>query len=174
MQIRDSNRPMLLAAAKQHNCEVIDLGITCDSEAAVTKMLDLALASNADILITSGGVSMGDKDFVKPILEQRGKVYFSKVEILLLMQGFHLINDFGVDNISSLTLYVHWVLNSGFSSLTALLHPIFYSCQVIKCFSVHAQGIDKHRIYSFSLHFLQQRISTLESCRRDSTFLCRF
>jgi hypothetical protein len=110
---------MLLAAAKQHNCEVIDLGITCDSEAAVTKMLDIALASNADILITSGGVSMGDKDFVKPLLEQRGKVYFSKVGILLLM------NDFGVDNISSLTLYVHWVLNSGFSSLTALVPSIF-------------------------------------------------
>ena len=62
----------------------------------MTKMLDLALASNADILITSGGVSMGDKDFVKPLLEQRGKVYFSKVEILLSMQGFHLMNDFGL------------------------------------------------------------------------------
>ena len=119
----------------------------------MTKMLDIALASNADILITSGGVSMGDKDFVKPLLEQRGKVYFSKVKIFLLMQGFHLMNDFGVENVSSLTICA-LDLYSGFSSLTALVHPYYHSCQVIKCFSVHEQGVDKHRIYSFSLHFL--------------------
>jgi gephyrin len=78
-QIRDSNRAMLLAAAAQQQCEVVDLGITRDVEADVVQMLDAALASHADILITSGGVSMGDKDFVKPLLEQRGKVYFGKV-----------------------------------------------------------------------------------------------
>ncbi|KAG0570477.1 hypothetical protein KC19_6G165500 [Ceratodon purpureus] len=78
-QIRDSNRAMLLAACKEHHGEVVDLGITRDTEADVNQLLDKALASNADILITSGGVSMGDKDFVKPLLEQRGKVYFTKV-----------------------------------------------------------------------------------------------
>lgn len=80
---------MLLAAAKQHNCEVIDLGITRDSEEAVIQMLDNALASNADILISSGGVSMGDKDLVKPLLEQRGKVYFNKVVSALVKNMFY-------------------------------------------------------------------------------------
>jgi gephyrin len=60
------------------------LGITRDVEAEVSQLLDKALASNADILITSGGVSAGDKDFVKPLLERRGKVYLSKVNILRL------------------------------------------------------------------------------------------
>lgn len=78
-QIRDSNRAMLLAACKEHHCEVINLGIIRDVEAEVNDILDKALASNADILLTSGGVSMGDKDFVKPLLQKRGKVYFSKV-----------------------------------------------------------------------------------------------
>lgn len=79
LQIRDSNRAMLLAACKEHHCEVINLGIIRDVEAEVNDILDKALASNADILLTSGGVSMGDKDFVKPLLQKRGKVYFSKV-----------------------------------------------------------------------------------------------
>ena len=82
LQIRDSNRAMLLAACKENHCDVIDLGITRDFEAEVSQLLEKALASNADILITSGGVSMGDKDFVKPLLQQRGKVYFNKVNIL--------------------------------------------------------------------------------------------
>lgn len=78
-QIRDSNRAMLLAACKEQDCEVIDMGITPDIEVEVSNMLDKAISSNVDIFISSGGVSMGDKDFVKPLLEQRGKVYFSKV-----------------------------------------------------------------------------------------------
>lgn len=78
-KIRDSNRAMLLAACKEQDCEVVDMGITPDIEAEVSNMLDKAIASSVDIFISSGGVSMGDKDFVKPLLEQRGKVYFSKV-----------------------------------------------------------------------------------------------
>lgn len=93
-QIRDSNRAMLLAACKEHHCEVIDLGITPDIEAEVNQLLDKALASNADVLITSGGVSMGDKDFVKPLLEERGKVYFTKVNVLRLRTQLRQIIDF--------------------------------------------------------------------------------
>ncbi|CAL0317576.1 unnamed protein product [Lupinus luteus] len=78
-QIRDSNRAMLLAAAIQHQCKVVDLGIAKDDEEGQGRILDDAFASGIDILLTSGGVSMGDKDFIKPLLGKRGKVHFEKV-----------------------------------------------------------------------------------------------
>ncbi|KAA8544413.1 hypothetical protein F0562_022425 [Nyssa sinensis] len=78
-QIRDSNRAMILAAATQQQCKVLDLGIACDDEEKIERILDSAFSAGIDILLTSGGVSMGDRDFVKPLLGKRGKVYFHKV-----------------------------------------------------------------------------------------------
>ncbi|GFP97590.1 molybdopterin biosynthesis protein cnx1 [Phtheirospermum japonicum] len=78
-QIRDSNRAMILAAAAQQECEVVDLGIAHDDEEEIERIFDKAFSSGIDILLTSGGVSMGDRDFVKPLLEKRGKLYFHKV-----------------------------------------------------------------------------------------------
>ncbi|XP_057473792.1 molybdopterin biosynthesis protein CNX1 isoform X1 [Actinidia eriantha] len=78
-QIRDSNRAMILAAAVQQHCKVLDLGIACDDEERLGRILDDAFSAGIDILLTSGGVSMGDRDFVKPLLEKRGKVHFHKV-----------------------------------------------------------------------------------------------
>uniref|UniRef100_A0A2N9J1U7 Molybdopterin biosynthesis protein CNX1 n=1 Tax=Fagus sylvatica TaxID=28930 RepID=A0A2N9J1U7_FAGSY len=78
-KIRDSNRAMILAAAVQQQCKVLDLGIARDDEEELERILDSALSAGIDILLTSGGVSMGDKDFVKPLLAKRGTVYFSKV-----------------------------------------------------------------------------------------------
>ncbi|MED6168321.1 calnexin Cnx1 [Stylosanthes scabra] len=75
-QIRDANRAMLLAAASQHQCNVVDLGIAKDDEEVQGSILDNAFASGINILLTSGGVSMGDKDFIRPLLEKRGKVHF--------------------------------------------------------------------------------------------------
>lgn len=80
MQIRDSNRSMLLAAALQQQCKVVDLGIARDDEEIIERVLDGAFSAGIDILLTSGGVSMGDRDFVKPLLQKRGKVYFDKVK----------------------------------------------------------------------------------------------
>lgn len=80
-QIRDSNRSMILAAAIQQQCKVIDLGIARDDEEEIKRVLDNAFSTGIDILLTSGGVSMGDRDFVKPLLEKRGKVYFNKVNM---------------------------------------------------------------------------------------------
>lgn len=79
LQIRDSNRAMILAAAQQLQCEVLDLGIAHDDEEEIEKMFDKAFSSGIHILITSGGVSMGDRDFVKPLLAKRGKLHFHKV-----------------------------------------------------------------------------------------------
>ena len=79
LQIRDSNRAMILAAAVQQQCKVLDLGIARDDEDELERILDTALSAGIDILLTSGGVSMGDKDFVKPLLAKRGTVHYSKV-----------------------------------------------------------------------------------------------
>ncbi|XVF69338.1 hypothetical protein PTKIN_Ptkin11bG0072500 [Pterospermum kingtungense] len=78
-QIRDSNRAMLLAAATQQQCNVLDLGIVGDDEEKLERVLDSAFCSGINIILTSGGVSMGDKDFVKPLLEKKGTVHFNKV-----------------------------------------------------------------------------------------------
>ena len=80
VQIRDSNRAMLLMAAMQQHCKVLDLGIVRDDKAELERVIDTAVSSGIDILLTSGGVSMGDKDFVKPLLKEKGTVYFSKVD----------------------------------------------------------------------------------------------
>jgi gephyrin len=42
-------------------------------------VLRRALDGDADVIITSGGVSMGDKDLIKPLLEHSGKVHFGRV-----------------------------------------------------------------------------------------------
>lgn len=80
-QIRDSNRAMIIAAAIQQKCKVIDLGIARDDEDEIRRVLNKALSSDIDILLTSGGVSMGDRDFVKPFLQNRGRVHFDKIKM---------------------------------------------------------------------------------------------
>ncbi|KAI7845411.1 hypothetical protein COHA_001116 [Chlorella ohadii] len=80
-QIRDANRAMLLAAAAGTGAKVTDLGIARDTAANVEAALDRAIAEGADVLLTTGGVSMGDKDFIKPLLERRGTVFFGKVKM---------------------------------------------------------------------------------------------
>ncbi|KAL3580991.1 hypothetical protein D5086_018826 [Populus alba] len=78
-QIRDSNRAMLLAAAIQQQCKILDLGIARDDKEELERILDKAFSAGIHILLTSGGVSMGDRDFVKPLLENRGTIHFNKV-----------------------------------------------------------------------------------------------
>jgi molybdenum cofactor synthesis domain-containing protein len=66
-QIRDSNRPMLVALVAATGAEPIDLGRVPDDEAQLETRLR-AGASDCDVLVTSGGVSMGDADVVKLVL----------------------------------------------------------------------------------------------------------
>lgn len=68
-QIRDSNRHTLMALARQANCEVIDLGLAVDTEADIEAKV-LAGLESCDALVTSGGVSMGDFDYVKVVLNR--------------------------------------------------------------------------------------------------------
>lgn len=78
-QIRDSNRAMLLAAAAKQKCKIVDFGIARDEEETLNNVFDMAFSSDVDILLTSGGVSMGDRDFVKPCLAKKGTIYFEKI-----------------------------------------------------------------------------------------------
>lgn len=79
-QIRDSNRPMLVALVTEAGADAIDLGIGRDDEAAVTEMFRAA-AATCDVVITSGGVSVGDYDVVKAVLDQIGALEWWQVAI---------------------------------------------------------------------------------------------
>jgi molybdenum cofactor synthesis domain-containing protein len=70
-QIRDSNRPMLLAVVEEAGCEAINYGIARDDEAMITDRITKAVAE-CDMVLTSGAVSMGDFDYVKLVLERLG------------------------------------------------------------------------------------------------------
>jgi gephyrin len=79
-KIRDSNRPTLLAAVATAGGEPLDGGVAADDQAQLTARLWAALAE-ADILLTSGGVSMGNLDYVKPLLERAGMVHFGRLRM---------------------------------------------------------------------------------------------
>ncbi len=79
-EIRDSNRPTLLALVRQAGCEAVDLGTAADDEAAIAGAFARATAS-CDAVITSGGVSMGDFDFVKVVLDRLGDMRWMQVAI---------------------------------------------------------------------------------------------
>jgi molybdenum cofactor synthesis domain-containing protein len=68
-QVRDSNRHTLLALLAQSGCDPVDLGIAPDSEAAITAAVEGAL-TGCDAVLASGGVSMGDFDYVKVVLDR--------------------------------------------------------------------------------------------------------
>jgi gephyrin len=79
-QIYDSNRATLAAAIHAMGGVPVDLGIAHDNEAELRARLAQGLAQ-ADILLTSGGVSMGDLDLIKPLLEQIGVVHFGRLRM---------------------------------------------------------------------------------------------
>lgn len=76
--IRDANRPMLVARVAGLSAEVLDLGIVPDDAVMLRSVLEEA-AESADIVLTSGGVSMGDYDVVKQVLAEMGSVDFWQV-----------------------------------------------------------------------------------------------
>ncbi len=79
-QIRDSNRYTLAAAVSAEGALPLDLGIAGDSQSALERAVERGLAE-ADILLTSGGVSMGDLDLIKPLLEHAGTVHFGRIRM---------------------------------------------------------------------------------------------
>jgi molybdopterin molybdotransferase len=76
--IRDSNRLLLRAALAELGVPVVDLGIVGDDPDVLRDAYRQA-ADQADVVLSTGGVSMGDYDFVKQILGELGTVDFWKV-----------------------------------------------------------------------------------------------
>jgi molybdopterin molybdotransferase len=79
-QITDSNRWALLAALREAGAEVRILGIGPDEPDALRRLVVDALDA-ADVLVTSGGVSVGTHDLVKPLLESLGTVHIGRVKL---------------------------------------------------------------------------------------------
>jgi len=79
-QIFESNRRVLAALLHRAPVNVIDLGILPDDQAAIADALRRA-AARADVVLTSGGVSVGDADHVKAALEAVGKLEFWRLAL---------------------------------------------------------------------------------------------
>ena len=79
-QIRDSNRAALLAALAELGVEPVDLGLVEDDEERIRRALTQGIAS-CDALCTSGGVSMGDFDYVKSVLDDVAEMRWMQVAI---------------------------------------------------------------------------------------------
>jgi molybdopterin molybdotransferase len=79
-QIYNSNRAVLGALLHSLGCEVLDLGVVPDS-AAATRAALLDAAARADVILTSGGVSVGEEDHVKREVEALGELALWRVRI---------------------------------------------------------------------------------------------
>lgn len=77
-QIYDSNRYTVYGLLLRLGCEVLDMGVIRDTPEAVERAFKEA-AQAADVVITSGGVSVGEADYVKQILDRLGEVLFWKI-----------------------------------------------------------------------------------------------
>jgi molybdopterin molybdotransferase len=76
----DSNRVLLTAMIRRAGAEVIDLGILPDRQDAVTAALATA-ARGSDLVLTSGGVSVGEEDHIKAAVERVGRLVFWRLAI---------------------------------------------------------------------------------------------
>ena len=79
-QVVDSNRWALLAALREAGAGVTQLGVAPDRPEPLRALVVDAL-SDHDVLVTSGGVSVGTHDLVKPLLESLGEVHLGRVRI---------------------------------------------------------------------------------------------
>ena len=81
-EVRDCNRPTLLAAIQGWGYDVVDLGIARDKVGSLEEHLRSALKST-DVIVTTGGVSMGELDLLKPTVERSlgGTIHFGRVSM---------------------------------------------------------------------------------------------
>jgi gephyrin len=81
-QIRDSNRISLISSFQEDGYEVLDYGIMKDSfEEMRMSIVRIVEEGKIDVLVSSGGVSMGNADFIKPILQELGTIHFNKLNM---------------------------------------------------------------------------------------------
>lgn len=113
-QLRDSNSHAVAAAVRAAGCEALSLGHIADDEAALRAAI-LRGAASADVVLSSGGVSMGTRDLIKPLLAELGEVLIGRVAIkpgkpftLALLQGvpFFGLPGFPVSSLVTFELFV--------------------------------------------------------------------
>ena len=80
-KIRDSNSYMLQSLLQKLPVEIINSGIIEDSEKKISLALNQFIKKGVDLIITTGGVSMGTYDFVRKVIEKEGRLEFWKVNI---------------------------------------------------------------------------------------------
>ncbi|KAL8826511.1 MAG: hypothetical protein Q9170_007372 [Blastenia crenularia] len=81
-EVRDTNRPTIMAAVRGWGFEVLDLGIAKDKQSSLEQTLRDAMRK-VSIVITTGGVSMGELDLLKPTIERSlgGTIHFGRVAL---------------------------------------------------------------------------------------------
>lgn len=79
-EIYDSNRYTLFGALTRMGCDVIDMGVVRDAPAELEAAFKSA-AECADVILTSGGVSVGEADFIRELVNRLGRVDFWKINI---------------------------------------------------------------------------------------------
>ncbi|KAH8917235.1 hypothetical protein BT69DRAFT_1339342 [Atractiella rhizophila] len=79
-KIYDTNRPSLISALRSLNFEVVDLGIAQDTVDDHVRVLKEGI-DKCDVIVTTGGTSMGEADLLKPVVERylEGKIHFGRV-----------------------------------------------------------------------------------------------
>ncbi|AXK64921.1 gephyrin-like molybdotransferase Glp [Burkholderia sp. IDO3] len=77
----DSNRGMLVAMLERLHIDAVDLGIVRDDPAALERALSDAVAAQADAVITSGGMSVGEADFTRDVMARLGDVTFASLAL---------------------------------------------------------------------------------------------
>ena len=77
-QIYDSNRYTIYGMLSRLGVEIIDMGVVRDDPALLENAL-LAAANQADVILTTGGVSVGEADYMKDLLAKHGQVLFWKI-----------------------------------------------------------------------------------------------
>ena len=77
-EVYDSNRYTLYGMLTRLGCDLIDMGVVRDDPLILERALQAA-AADADVIITSGGVSVGEADFIRELLGKLGEVLFWKI-----------------------------------------------------------------------------------------------
>jgi molybdopterin molybdotransferase len=77
-EVYDSNRYTMWGVLTRLDCEIIDMGVVPDNPQALEAALKSA-SENADIILTSGGVSVGEADFIREMMARLGEVLFWKI-----------------------------------------------------------------------------------------------
>lgn len=80
-KIRDTNSYMLAALLENHGAEVIQTGIISDTEQSVYAALQQLFDAKVDLILTSGGVSMGAFDIVRLVIEKHGQLKLWRVNM---------------------------------------------------------------------------------------------